>query len=169
MCLHIRKPCKMPVRISRYLKAQVSKQSIWFFSGVILPKLRGSWGLLPQAGGRLSPATAPGKAAAPVPAGATLQHGGGKELGKGGLLMSPPCICWKCLCSPGSRSCVGCAAWQGPGWSSEQLHSEIPSVHSTGSAWVAARLVRGRSICASYGHVEITCLLWNFSSLTCAV
>lgn len=82
MCLQVRKPLKMPVRICRYLKAPVSKQSMWFFSGVVPLSLRGSWDVLPQAGGRVSPAAAPGKAAGRVSAGlessAGVQHRGGK-------------------------------------------------------------------------------------------
>lgn len=158
MCLHTRKPHKMPVHVFRYLKAQVSKQGIKCFPGALLPTLRGSWALLPQAGRRHSPNASHGKAAAPVPVGATVQHVGGK------VQPTPitPFVCWKCLCCPASWSCRHgrvLAHW----------HSKIPSVQSTSWAWVAAHLMLGKGISASNSHVKITCLLWDLSQLTCAV
>lgn len=152
-----------PFCIFGYLKTQASKQNIWLFSGVILPKMRGNWDLLPRAGGRLSSATA-------VPAGATVLHRGGKGGGKGQPTHVTPSSYAGNAFAAQSLS-LALAAWNSRVLAGHLScwHPDTPSVHSTSWVWVARRLTQGKGVCASYSHVKITCLLWNLSPPTCAV
>lgn len=146
-----------PFCIFRYLKTQASKQNVWLFAGVILPKLRRSWDLLPRAGGRLSSATA-------VPAGDG--NGGGKgqpthviPSSYAGNAFAAQFLSLTLAAQRGRVLADHLSCW----------HPDTPLVRSPSWVWVAGRLTQGKGVCASYSQVKITCLLWNLSPPTCAV
>lgn len=169
MCLHIRKPRKMPVHIFRYLRAQASKQSIWFFSGVSFP----NWGgagicYLRQREAQPSCCFWQDSSFSSNGSHCSAQRWT-RRWERAAHPRHPPSYAGNAFAAQPLGLALAVRHGRVLADRLSCWHSEIPLVRSTSWAWVAVHLMRGKGICTSYSHVKISCLLWNLSPLTCAV